>query len=78
MLATIAAQDLIKISENTRAALAKKQVAGMQLGHPLKVPTVVAQVRALKAGGASKSGHCAGVGDVAEHGSQVPAALRET
>jgi DNA invertase Pin-like site-specific DNA recombinase len=29
MLATIAAQDLIKISENTKAALAKKKAAGV-------------------------------------------------
>lgn len=53
MLATIAAQDLIKISENTKAALAKKKAAGVQLGAPAKSAAVVAQVRALKAGGAS-------------------------
>jgi DNA invertase Pin-like site-specific DNA recombinase len=53
MLATIAAQDLIKISENTKAALAKKKAAGMQLGAPAKSAAVIAQVRALKAGGAS-------------------------
>jgi DNA invertase Pin-like site-specific DNA recombinase len=53
MLATIAAQDLIKISENTKAALAKKKAAGMQLGAPTKSAAVIAQVRALKAGGAS-------------------------
>lgn len=32
LLATIAAQDLLKISENTKAALAKKRAAGVQLG----------------------------------------------
>jgi DNA invertase Pin-like site-specific DNA recombinase len=53
MLATIAAQDLIKISENTKAALAKKKAAGMRLGAPAKSAAVIAQVRALKAGGAS-------------------------
>jgi DNA invertase Pin-like site-specific DNA recombinase len=53
MLATIAAQDLIKISENTKAALAKKKAAGVQLGAPAKSVAVIAQVRALKAGGAS-------------------------
>jgi DNA invertase Pin-like site-specific DNA recombinase len=53
MLATIAAQDLIKISENTKAALAKKKAAGVQLGAPAKSAAVIAQVRALKAGGAS-------------------------
>jgi DNA invertase Pin-like site-specific DNA recombinase len=36
MLATIAAQDLIKISENTKAALAKKKAAGVRLGAPSK------------------------------------------
>ena len=53
MLATIAAQDLIKISENTKAALAKKKAAGVQLGAPTKSAEVVDQVRRLKASGAS-------------------------
>jgi DNA invertase Pin-like site-specific DNA recombinase len=54
MLATIAAQDLIKISENTKAALAKKKAAGVQLGAPSKSADVIAQVQRLKASGASK------------------------
>ncbi len=53
MLATIAAQDLIKISENTKAALAKKKAAGVQLGAPAKSAAVIEQVRCLKASGAS-------------------------
>jgi DNA invertase Pin-like site-specific DNA recombinase len=53
MLATIAAQDLIKISENTKAALAKKKAAGVQLGAPRKSAEVIAQARRLKASGAS-------------------------
>jgi DNA invertase Pin-like site-specific DNA recombinase len=53
MLATIAAQDLIKISENTKAALAKKKATGVQLGTPRKGPEISAQVHRLKAGGAS-------------------------
>jgi DNA invertase Pin-like site-specific DNA recombinase len=53
MLATIAAQDLIKISENTKAALAKKKAAGVQLGAPSKSADVIAQVQRLKASGAS-------------------------
>jgi DNA invertase Pin-like site-specific DNA recombinase len=53
MLATIAAQDLIKISENTKAALAKKKAAGVQLGAPGKSAEVIAQVRRLKASGTS-------------------------
>jgi DNA invertase Pin-like site-specific DNA recombinase len=43
MLATIAAQDLIKISENTKAALAKKKASGVQLGAPTKSAETVAQ-----------------------------------
>jgi DNA invertase Pin-like site-specific DNA recombinase len=53
MLATIAAQDLIKISENTKAALAKKKAAGVRLGAPTKSAEIVEQVRRLKTGGAS-------------------------
>jgi DNA invertase Pin-like site-specific DNA recombinase len=53
MLATIAAQDLLKILENTKAALAKKKAAGMQLGAPPKSAALIAQVRQLKASGAS-------------------------
>ena len=53
MLATIAAQDLIKISENTKAALAKKRAAGVQLGAPTKSADVIDQVCRLKASGAS-------------------------
>jgi DNA invertase Pin-like site-specific DNA recombinase len=53
MLATIAAQDLLKISENTKAALAKKKAAGVQLEAPAKSAEVIAQVQRLKANGAS-------------------------
>ena len=53
MLATIAAQDLIKISENTKAALAKKQAAGIKLGAPTKASAVVEQALALKGEGKS-------------------------
>jgi DNA invertase Pin-like site-specific DNA recombinase len=53
MLATIAAQDLIKISENTKAALAKKKAAGVQLGAPRKSAALIEQVQQLKASGAS-------------------------
>ncbi|MFD1469275.1 recombinase family protein [Hymenobacter caeli] len=53
MLATIAAQDLIKIRENTKAALDKKKAAGIKLGGPTKSPALIDQVRRLKAGGAS-------------------------
>jgi len=51
MLAPIAAQDLIKILENTKAALARKKAAGVQLGAPAK--SAETQVRQLKMTGAS-------------------------
>ena len=53
MLATIAAQDLIKISENTKAALAKSKAAGIQLGAPVKSAALITQVQAFKAEGKS-------------------------
>jgi DNA invertase Pin-like site-specific DNA recombinase len=53
MLATIAAQDLIKISDNMNAALAKKKAAGPKLGAPPKGIELIEQVRRLKDGGAS-------------------------
>ena len=53
MLATIAAQDLIKIRENTKAAFDKKKAAGMKLGIPTKGQDVIDQVRRLRSCGAS-------------------------
>jgi DNA invertase Pin-like site-specific DNA recombinase len=53
MLATIAAQDLIKISENTKAALAKKKAAGVKLGTPGKSQEQIEQIRRLKQQGLS-------------------------
>lgn len=53
MLATIAAQDLIKISENTKAALAKKKAAGIKLGAPTKTQAVIMQVLTMKEEGKS-------------------------
>jgi DNA invertase Pin-like site-specific DNA recombinase len=43
----------VKISENTKAALLKKKAAGVRLGAPPKSAETVAQVRRLKASGAS-------------------------
>ena len=53
MLATIAAQDPIKISENAKASLAKKKAAGIQLGAPVKSAAIIAQAQSLKAEGKS-------------------------
>ena len=55
MLATIAAQDLIKISENTKASLAKKKAAGVRLGAPMKSSAIIAQAQALNLAGKSNS-----------------------
>lgn len=56
MLATIAAQDLVKIRENTKAAPDKKKAAGIKLGAPTKSQDLIDQVRQLKAGRASNQG----------------------
>jgi DNA invertase Pin-like site-specific DNA recombinase len=53
MLAPIAAQDLIKTSENTKAALAKKKAAGVKLGTLGKSQEQIEQIRRLKDGGIS-------------------------
>ena len=53
ILATIAAQDLIKISENTKASLAKKKAAGIRLGAPVKSVAIIAKAQELKAEGKS-------------------------
>jgi DNA invertase Pin-like site-specific DNA recombinase len=53
MLAIIVAQDLIKISENTKASLAKKKAAGIRLGAPAKGATIIAQAQSLKREGKS-------------------------
>jgi DNA invertase Pin-like site-specific DNA recombinase len=53
MLATIAAQVLIKISENTKAALSKKKAAGIKLGIPGKNQARIEQIRRLKDSGMS-------------------------
>lgn len=53
MLATIAAQDLIKISENTKAALAKKKAAGIKLGAPVKGAAIITKAQILKVEGKS-------------------------
>jgi DNA invertase Pin-like site-specific DNA recombinase len=53
MLATIAAQDLSKLSENTKAVLAKKKAASVKLGTPRKSQVQIEQLRRLRGGGMS-------------------------
>jgi DNA invertase Pin-like site-specific DNA recombinase len=51
--ASIAAEDLIQISKNTKAILAQKRATGVRLGAPTKEKDVIAQVQRVQAGGAS-------------------------
>ena len=53
MLATIATQDLLKISENTKAALAKKRADSVKLGTLGKTQEQTEQIRRLEGGGMS-------------------------
>lgn len=53
VLATIARQEKIRLSERTKAGLVRARANGKQLGAPTKSEEVVAQVKRLKAGGAS-------------------------
>jgi DNA invertase Pin-like site-specific DNA recombinase len=53
LLATSAAQDLLKISENIKAALAQKKAAGVKLGTPGKNQAQIEQIRRLKGRGLS-------------------------
>ncbi|KUG06360.1 hypothetical protein ASU33_03110 [Solirubrum puertoriconensis] len=53
MLATIAAQDLIKISENTKAALARKKKEGVVLGRAAVPVATQDKIKELRASGRS-------------------------
>jgi DNA invertase Pin-like site-specific DNA recombinase len=53
VLATIARQEKIRLSERTKAGLARARANGKQLGAPSKSEETVDQVRRLKTGGAS-------------------------
>lgn len=50
MLATVATQDLIKISAKTKAALAKRRAAGIKLGTPNRRGGQIEQIYWLKGG----------------------------
>jgi DNA invertase Pin-like site-specific DNA recombinase len=53
LVATLAAQDLVKISENTKLALARKKAAGVKLGAPTKGQATIAEVLRLHGEGRS-------------------------
>lgn len=75
LLATIAAQDLIKISENTKAALTKKKVAGVQLGAPTKSIEVIRTGKAVESRWCLEPSNCSCIGYIAQHSSKILAVV---
>jgi DNA invertase Pin-like site-specific DNA recombinase len=58
VLATIARQERIRLSERTKAGLERAKTKGVKLGAPTKAPALIARAQALKAEGKS-NGHIA-------------------
>jgi DNA invertase Pin-like site-specific DNA recombinase len=53
VLATLAKQERIRLSERTKAGMARRADQGVKMGPPAKAPAVVEEVRRLKAEGKS-------------------------
>jgi DNA invertase Pin-like site-specific DNA recombinase len=53
ILATLAKQERVRLSERTKAGMARRKAAGMQMGPPAKSATVVEQIQQLKYSGLS-------------------------
>lgn len=53
ILATLAKQERIRLSERTKAGVARRRAEGVQIGPPAKSAAVIAQIRELKATGLS-------------------------
>jgi DNA invertase Pin-like site-specific DNA recombinase len=53
ILATLAKQERIRLSERTKAGMARRRAAGVQIGPPTKSATVIDQIRELKKRGLS-------------------------
>lgn len=53
LLATLAKQERIRLSERTKAGMARRRAEGAQMGPPAKSAAVIDQIRALKARGLS-------------------------
>ena len=53
LLATLAKQERVRLSERTKAGMARRRAKGLPMGPPTKSAAVVAQMRALKAHGLS-------------------------
>jgi DNA invertase Pin-like site-specific DNA recombinase len=52
--ATLAKQERVRLSERTKAGMARRRAEGAQIGPPAKSAAVIEQIRALKANGLSK------------------------
>ena len=53
LLATLAKQERIRLSERTKAGMARRRAEGMLIGPPTKSAAVIEQIRELKKGGLS-------------------------
>jgi DNA invertase Pin-like site-specific DNA recombinase len=53
ILATLAKQERIRLSERTKAGMARRRAEGVQIGPPTKSATVIDQIRELKKRGLS-------------------------
>jgi DNA invertase Pin-like site-specific DNA recombinase len=53
LLATLAKQERVRLSERTKAGMARRRAEGAQIGPPAKNAAVIEQIRALKANGLS-------------------------
>jgi DNA invertase Pin-like site-specific DNA recombinase len=53
LLATLAKQERVRLSERTKAGMARRRAEGAQMGPPAKSAAVIEQIRALKASGLS-------------------------
>lgn len=53
ILATLAKQERVRLSERTKAGMARKVAQGVKMGPPTKSSEVIAQVQRLKGGGMS-------------------------
>lgn len=53
ILATLAKQERVRLSERTKAGMARKVAAGVKMGAPTKAQEQIEQMRRLKGGGMS-------------------------
>ncbi|RZK29403.1 MAG: recombinase family protein, partial [Hymenobacter sp.] len=53
ILATLAKQERVRLSERTKAGMARRRAEGMQMGPPAKSAAVIEQIHELKGNGLS-------------------------